>query len=238
MSSSLRGHKPVERLRVLMGALALLGMLGSVVIIGEVLRHPDTRAGVPDEEPDHFDPRDEIDCPEPPPREGQERSPQGDTTTTVDVSSSDLYDCPQFFDGRRVRYRGEVVGALLHRDTGVWVQLNDDAYAEALGPLPAHRDYRGGNSGVGVLLPTRLTAQIDLVGGPQTRGDVVEIEGMFNRVDPSGEVAVIRAETAELTASGEALLDPLLTHRLVAAVLAILFAGGMVAAERVVARRR
>ena len=238
MNLSRRHRKPVRRGRVLIGGLGLLTLLGAVVTIGQVLRHPDLPTGVSEAQLEGSDPRDDTDCPEPLPREGQARDEQTRATTTLDVSSNNLYDCPQFYDGQRVRYRGEVVGALLYRDIGVWVQLNDDVYAELIGPLPAHRDYRGGNAGVGVLLPTQLAARVEFVGGPQTRGDVMEIEGTFNRVDPSGEVAVIRADTAMLTTSGEPFPDPLLPDRRAAAIVAFLLAIGLVVAERVVARRR
>ena len=228
----------MKRGRVLIGALGLLALLGAVVVIGHALRHPDLPTGVSEDQLEGSDPRDETDCPQPLPREGQARDEQSRSATILDVSSNNLYDCPQHYDGERVRYRGEVVGALLHRDTGVWLQLNDDVYAELIGPLPAHRDYRGGNAGVGVLLPTQLAAQIEFIGGPQTRGDVIEVEGTFNRIDPSGEVAVIRADTAELTTNGEPFPDPLLPDRRAAAIVAFLLATGLVAAERVVARRR
>lgn len=231
-------REPVERIRVLIGAVGLLTLLGTVVVIGYLLRHPHPTSGVLEAQVTGSDPRDEVECPEPLPREGQRRDANTPSADIVDISSNDLYDCPQSYDGERVRYQGEVVGALLHREAGVWTQLNDDVYAELVGPLPAHRDFRGGNAGVGVLMPAQLAEQIHFVGGPQTRGDVLAIEGVFNRVDPSGEVAVIRADAVQLTASGEAFPDPLLFDRRAAAILAFLVAVGMVVTERLVARRR
>lgn len=237
MSAPPLRRQPVKLRRVLLGGLVLLALTALLILAGEYLRHPDLPHDVPEEQLVGSDPREEIVCPEPIPREGQER---GETAAVGirEVTSNELYDCPQFYDGQRVRYRGEAVGALLHRDIGVWAQLNDDVYAELIGPLPAHRDYRGGNAGVGVLLPTDLSAQITFIGGPQTRGDVLEVEGVFNRVDPTGEVAVIRADTARIVADGEPSPDPPLTDRGIAAVLASLLAAGMVVAERTAARRR
>lgn len=231
-------RRPVRRLRVLGGGLCLLATLGAIVGVGEVLRHPAAQADVPEEQLVGADPRDEVTCVEPLPREGERRQPTDGAHPIAQVTSNNLYDCPQSYDGRRVRYRGEVVGALLRRNIGVWVQLNDDVYAELLGPLPAHRDFRGGNAGVGVLLPTELAAQITFVGGPRTRGDVLEVEGTFHRVDPSGEVAVIRADDVRLTADGGPFHDPPLTDRRIAAIVAVVLAGVVVVAERVVARRR
>ncbi|CAN5906646.1 hypothetical protein BH23ACT10_BH23ACT10_33750 [soil metagenome] len=231
-------RRPIPRPRVALAGLGLLAILGAIVLLGEVLRHPYEPNVVPPDQRVGSDPRDEIMCPEPQPREGQERDSTSDSLEPVAVSSNELFDCPQTYDGRRVVYRGEAVGALLERDIGVWTQLNDDAYAGDIGPLPAHRDYRGGNAGVGVLLPPEVAAQIRFIGGPQTRGDVLEVHGIFHRVDDTGEVAVIRADNGQVATRGEPNPDPPLTDRRVAAWIAIVAAIAMIVAERVVAIRR
>lgn len=237
MSAPIR-RRPTPRLRVAVGALALLGLLGTIVALGEVLRHPYQPPDTPAEQRTGGDPRDEIICPEPLPREGQARDTGGGSLQPVAVSSNELFDCPQTYDGQRVEYRGEVVGALLARDGGVWTQLNDDVYAGDIGPLPAHRDYRGGNAGVGVLLPPELASQVRFVGGPQSRGDVLQIRGIFERVDPTGEVAVIHADNGRVASPGGPNPDPVLTDRRIVAVLAFVVAVVMVVAERRVAARR
>lgn len=231
------GRQPVRRRVVLGGALGLLAVLGLIVGLGEGLRHPTTTSGIPEDELAGADPRDEVSCSTPLPREGEVRAPQaGDGALAV--TSNNLYDCPQSYDGLRVRYRGEAVGGLLEREYGVWIQLNDDVYAELLGPLPAHRDFRGGNAGVGVLLPTHLAGGISFVGGPQTQGDVIEIEGVYHRVDATGEVAVIRADRARIASRGRPFPDPPLLDRQVAAFFAVVLACVVVLTERVVAARR
>lgn len=237
MTTPLR-RRPVARIRVAAGGLGLLAMIAAVVAVGELLRHPAAPTSVPESELAGSDPRDELVCPEPLPREGQARDTTGESPRAVRVSSNDLYDCPQAFDGQRVVYRGEVVGALLARDGGVWSQLNDDVYAELLGPLPAHRDFRGGNAGVGVLLPPEVAGLVTAVGGPRTRGDVLEVRGTFRRVDPTGEVAVIRADDGALTTRGGSFDDALLRDRRIAALLAAVVAVATVIGERAVARRR
>lgn len=231
-------RRPVPRGRVAVGATVVLLLLVAVVVTGEVLRHPHPPSTMPEAQLEGADPRDEVLCPEPLPREGEPRDTEGETPQPLQVSSNQLYDCPQAYDGQRVVYRGEVVGALLHRDEGVWTQLNDDVYAELLGPLPAHRDYRGGNAGVGVLLPPEVAADVSFIGGPQTRGDVLEVSGTFHRIDATGEVAVIRADDGQLTADGKPFPDPPLTDRRIAAIFAMVVAVGLVAAERYVAGRR
>lgn len=231
-------RRPIPRRNVAAAGLGLFLLFAAVIGAAEWLRHPAPEQTVPESELAGSDPREELLCPEPLPREGQTRDTDPATTAAVRVNSNDLYDCPQSFDGRRVVYRGEAVGALLERDRGVWTQLNDDVYAELLGPLPAHRDYRGGNAGVGVLLPREAADLVRFVGGPQTRGDVLEVLGTFHRVDPTGEVAVILVDAATRTADGEPFPDPPLNDRLIAGVAAMLLAIALVVTERVVASRR
>ncbi len=238
MSTPVR-RRPIPRTRVTVAALGLVALFGVVIAAGELLRHPYTQASdIPESQLAGSDPRDELVCPDGEPREGQQRTPDVQPAAPVVVSSNNLFDCPQTYDGRDVIYRGEVVGALLARDAGVWTQLNDDVYAELLGPLPAHRDYRGGNAGVGVLLPHASADRVAFVGGPQTRGDVLEVQGTFHRVDPTGEVAVIHADAAQLVADGEPFPDPPLRDRRWAAWLAVIVALALVVTERVVASRR
>jgi hypothetical protein len=133
------------------------------------------------------------------------------------VSSDELYNCPQAFNGESIRYRGEVVGDVLARDGGAWVQLNDGPYAAVGTQSPARPSLRGGNTGVGVFVPRELARAITAAGGPETRGDIVEVVGEFNRVDPAtAETAVIRAESGRVVSRGRALGDPGLDGRALA----------------------
>ena len=229
--------RPVRRRRVLLGALLAGGMIAGVVLIAEGLRHPHPGDGpavleVPDDPA--ADPRTEVVCEEPVPREGAPREGTiAGRTAPASVTSNDLYDCPETWDGRLVRYEGEVIGGVLRRDHGAWVQLNDDVYADPRGPLPAHRDYRGGNSGIGVAIPAELADAITSVGGPGHQGDLLEVTGTFHRVDTSsGEVAVIRAGEGSVVRRGEPFVDVRLRDREIAAVLLGLLALGAAAFER------
>ncbi|HVM14882.1 MAG TPA: hypothetical protein VM287_11215 [Egibacteraceae bacterium] len=228
--------RPVSRFRMLLGTLALLGALAGVVGLSELLRHPhgDVGTAIPAAEGDF---RDEIVCPDHPAPE-EEVDGERATGPAVPVSSVDLYDCPTLYDGLLVHYQGEVVGALMHRDEGAWTQLNDDLYAGAAGPLPAHREYRGANAGVGVLLPADVAEQVQTVGGPRARGDVLSIVGTFHRVDPqSRESAVIRAEAGRVERLGRPIdHEPLGVRRIVGILLA-LAAAAMTAAHHISIRR-
>lgn len=205
---------PVGRVRVLLGTLVAVGALAGVVVGAEALRHPHPETD-PDVELEESDPRDELVCPD--------LGGSADDDPPVEtVTSTDLYDCPATYDGRRVRYEGEVVGALLHRGDGAWAQLNDDPYAGELGPLPAHRRYPGGNAGVGVHLPAAVAGEVDHIGGPDVRGDVLAVTGTFHRVDPATrESAVIRADTGVVERSGHPIEhEPLRDRQVVGALLA------------------
>lgn len=231
---------PVARWKVLGALLLIVAAVAGIVMLSEALRYPhptDAAATAPGSRPEPAsDPRTVVDCGEPVPREGQERETEAPTAVPIPVTSSQLYDCPQQYDGARVHYRGEVVGAVLRRDGGAWVQLNDDIYSQAAGPLPAHRDYRGGNAGVGVFISSQMAASISAVGGPTMRGDVLDVDGVFHRVDDTtNEVAVIRSIATTRTA-GEPLERRQLPARRAVAIGMGLLMIGVVVMERRAAR--
>lgn len=121
------------------------------------------------------------------------------------VRSGSLFACPASFNGRTVVVEGELIGDVLGRGTRRWVQVNDDAYA-AVGPLGAHGQTLGTNSGVGVLLPAGVVFQ--RLGGPGARGDVVSVTGVFHTaaIEDQGGPAVI-AESVELVRAGGPVAD-------------------------------
>lgn len=99
------------------------------------------------------------------------------------VESAEVIDCPDAFDGHVVVYTGEVVGDVLQRDGGAWVLVNDDAYALELGPLSAHDEFSGTNSGLSVWLPDPLPELEP--GGSDVRGTVIQVRGVVHRADPA-----------------------------------------------------
>ncbi|MEX2621067.1 MAG: hypothetical protein WD250_12715 [Egibacteraceae bacterium] len=238
-----RDHRePVRRRRVLAGTAVALALLAGLVALAEGLRHPPSRGHPPVEDGAAAgDPRVPLDCPEPTPDEARERPPativpRGEP---VDVSSTELLNCPEHYDRRIVRYQGEAIGGLLPRRDGTWVQVNDDVYAGPLGPLPGHRRYQGANTGVGVRLPPGLAAEITTVGGPHVRGDRIEVVGVFRRVDPgSREVTVVHADSLAVIEAGRRHPDPPMGGRRIAAGILAVLAVAMGATERVIARRR
>lgn len=224
---------PLRRTSVLL--LLVVGLGGTAALLASLslLRHPDP--DLPPLDVEAGNPRVEVECPGVQTREGVERDDPATFAALppVEVSSGDLLDCPEYYDGRRVVYRGEVVGQELGRGEQRWIQVNDDAYAEAVGPLPAHRFYLGGNSGLGVRAPVAELSKIRWRGGPDSHGDRVEVQGTFRRFDPdTGELAIIAAERLGVLAEGRPLRQRSPADRRIVAYVLALIAVGLGIAER------
>ncbi len=139
------------------------------------------------------------------------------------ISSEQVFACPRAFDQLRVTYAGEVVGELLPRRGGVWAQINDDDYALRVGPISGHRELRGFNTGLAVWLPDGLHEQIDGLGRPGQRGDVVLLTGRVLRADPAdGGGITLRADRLEVLAPSVEVPPPLhVPQAIVAGLLAL-----------------
>lgn len=154
------------------------------------------------------------------------------------VSSTQVFRCPAAYDGLEVSYAGEVIGEVLTRDGGAWAQVNDDIYALRVGPLVGHRERDGFNTGLSVWLPDGLHEQVEQVGRPGRRGDVILIRGTLLRTDPDdGAGLTIRAEELEVVAPSVVIEDPLHVPQLIAAIVLALLAVAAITWSRVVARR-
>ncbi|MBW3621234.1 MAG: hypothetical protein KY461_13395 [Actinobacteria bacterium] len=155
------------------------------------------------------------------------------------VTSSRVLECPEAFDGHLVTYIGEVIGDVLHRDDGAWVLMNDDDYALEVGPLASHGEFRGYNSGLSVWLDGDLPDLVTHPGGPDWRGDVLQVEGIIHRVDPrDGGGLTIRATDAQVLAEAVPLSHPVNRPQAIAAGLLSAAAVALVVFERAAARRR
>ncbi len=80
------------------------------------------------------------------------------------VTSTNLIEDPQRYDGKEVIYEGEVIGETMQRKEGVWVNISD------------------GEHSIGVWMPVGLTEKIRHQGSYKVRGDIVRIRGIFNHV--------------------------------------------------------
>lgn len=212
--------RPVRVYQVLLGLLGVMLLLWAVVAGLRVLLHPG------DIRPVSAGP---VQAAEGSPC----NQPFGQEPDTDPVKASDLIECPQLYDGLDVVYEGEVVRAVLRRGDRAWVQVNDDAYALDVGPLPEHRTAIGGNSGIPVSIPAASAAQLRHVGSYQEQGDVIRVSGVFHRADPAdGGGPTIQATSVEISRPGHR-FDPAVSRpRAVVAVVMLLLAGLLAARNR------
>ncbi|RJO65413.1 MAG: DNA-binding protein [Candidatus Omnitrophota bacterium] len=103
------------------------------------------------------------------------------------VSSVDLVSNAAKFDNTRISYEGEAIGDIMYRGNFAWVNLRDGANA------------------IGVWLEGSAAKTIQRTGSYQSKGDWVEVVGIFHRACPlHGGDLDIHAETIRIVRSGRA----------------------------------
>lgn len=148
----------------------------------------------------------------------------------VEVTSSELFDCPRLYDGALVHYRGEAIAGVLRRGERAWVHLNDDAYALESGPLAEHRTALGGNAGIAVSLPIAVADAITHTGGAAAQGDILDVTGRFQRADVTdGGGPTIQAEHARIESVGRPLRRQVTPRLAITAAVLALGASGTLA---------
>lgn len=149
--------------------------------------------------------------------------PPAEAGGPVPVTSEDLVECPDLFDGRQVTYEGEAVGAVLKKGALTWLHVNDDVYGVSIGPLPNHRLAVGGNAGMAVVAPSSAIDDIT-AGSFNTRGTGLAITGTYYKNHPADAGApAIEAEAVSVVRQPVDVDRPVSRARLVAAfVLAML----------------
>ena len=99
------------------------------------------------------------------------------------VGTAELDAEPERFDDREVTIRGEIIGDYGYRADDIWIQINDDTYADT--PLLERGEPSGTNTGIGVRLPTGTVDEAwGPPGGYRVRGPIVEVTGVFHHADP------------------------------------------------------
>jgi hypothetical protein len=79
------------------------------------------------------------------------------------LSSGELIKNAKEYDGKLISYTGEVIGEVMLRKEFAWVNIND------------------GDNAVGVWMSAALAKEINFAGNYKTRGDRVEVTGIFHR---------------------------------------------------------
>jgi len=79
------------------------------------------------------------------------------------ISSTELINNAKEYDGKTIVYAGEVIGDVMVRGDFAWINLND------------------GQNAIGIWLDKNLAKEIKYTGSYQTKGDRLEITGVFHR---------------------------------------------------------
>lgn len=89
-------------------------------------------------------------------------------------SSRDLIENAKLLDGKVLTYRGEAITAIMERGDYSWVNVFD------------------GSNAIGVWCKSGLLKDVKYIGDYKHKGDILEVEGVFNRADPghNGELDI------------------------------------------------
>jgi len=119
------------------------------------------------------------------------------------ISSSELINNAKLYDGKLVTYEGEVIGDIMVRGEYAWVNVND------------------GQNAIGVWIEKSLTRDILYTGSYKSKGDWIEITGIFQRACPAhGGDLDLHAQGIRKIRPGRAVLEKLnLTKRNLVLVL-------------------
>ncbi len=79
------------------------------------------------------------------------------------IPSAELINNAKQYDGKAVMYKGEVIGDIMTRKGFVWINVND------------------GVNAIGLWSKKDLAKDILYTGGYKSRGDIIEIKGIFHR---------------------------------------------------------
>lgn len=129
----------------------------------------------------------------------------GSTACAATYSSKALIGNAKVLDGKKVVYRGEAVTAIMKRGEYAWVNVND------------------GGSAIGVWCKGYMLAPVQYLGGYKTRGDMLEINGVFNMACPEhGGELDIHANSVKIIQCGSSVPEHPSRRRLAAAVVLLL----------------
>lgn len=92
----------------------------------------------------------------------------------VTFTSRELIENAKLLDGRTVTYRGEAITAIMERGDHAWVNVYD------------------GSNAIGVWCPKKLLKDVRFLGDYKNKGDIVQVEGVFNRAcsEHNGELDI------------------------------------------------
>ncbi len=112
------------------------------------------------------------------------------------VSSTELINNAKLYDGKTIVYTGEVIGDIMARGNFAWINAND------------------GQNAVGIWAGRGLAKEIIYTGSYKSRGDVIEVKGVFHRacLEHGGDLD-IHAQALQRIVKGIAFRDRIDTYK-------------------------
>jgi hypothetical protein len=108
------------------------------------------------------------------------------------ISSTELINNAKQYEGKTVIYKGEVIGDIMKRGNYAWLNVFDGANA------------------IGVWLKIALTKDIAYTGSYKSKGDWIEVTGIFHRACPEhGGDLDIHAQAIRKVSSGRVVAEKL-----------------------------
>jgi len=113
------------------------------------------------------------------------------------ISSKELLGRQEFFDGKEITYEGEIIGEMMCRKGGCWLNVKDRDLA------------------IGVWVPSEIKFIPKYTGSYKYRGDEIRVKGRFNRSckEHLGETD-IHAEEITLIKEGKVIPQRLIRYKL------------------------
>lgn len=112
------------------------------------------------------------------------------------IPSAELINNAKQYDGKAIVYQGEVIGDVMARGDFAWINVND------------------GNNAIGIWLDKNMVKDIAYTGSYKSKGDVVEVVGLFNRAcSQHGGDLDIHAQTLRVVNPGRQIQEGLNTDK-------------------------
>lgn len=140
------------------------------------------------------------------------------------VDSATLVEAADKYDGRAITFKGEVIGDVMTRRGGAWININDDPYSRQ------GRNFRlaGYNSGQSAFVPKSDARLIKITGSYTWRGDIVEVKGIFRKASSQhGGDMMIEGRSVRIIKKGFPLESPISRSKPVFAVVALILAASL-----------
>lgn len=143
------------------------------------------------------------------------------TADGLAINVNQLVEKSEFYDGKKVVFEGEVVGDVMVRGNHSWINVYD------------------GVNAMGIWIRANEAEKIKKTGDYKNKGDVVEVEGVFNRAckEHGGDMD-IHGENLNIKRTGRGLTHPVSSSKVFFAAGLAILSGIMFLFDRHIQRKR